>query len=216
MRCEHFGARAAAVSVEACAQLYTTSQLIPQSSLSLPPTTARLPAPPIPGNILLDDDGRIVHIDFGFLLSNSPGGVNFEAAPFKLTRELLEVMDSNSDGRPSEMFDYFKVLMIQVRTRTWGPDPCAAVAKLMFRFHCRLFSRLPVRATVAHTVRGAAKCQRLAPAPCSRIGYSRGGGGRGFAPYPCPVSYGMPRLPVTRRASWPSASTPTGWCCWCE
>eukprot|EP00198_Chlamydomonas_reinhardtii_P002058 XP_001691394.1 smilar to phosphatidylinositol 3- or 4-kinase [Chlamydomonas reinhardtii] len=65
------------------------------------------------GNILLDDDGRIVHIDFGFLLSNSPGGVNFESAPFKLTRELLEVMDSNSDGRPSEMFDYFKVLMIQ-------------------------------------------------------------------------------------------------------
>ncbi|KAG2497053.1 hypothetical protein HYH03_005051 [Edaphochlamys debaryana] len=65
------------------------------------------------GNIMLDDDGRIVHIDFGFLLSNSPGGVNFESAPFKLTRELLEVMDSNSEGRPSEMFDYFKVLMIQ-------------------------------------------------------------------------------------------------------
>lgn len=38
----------------------------------------------------------------------SPGGVNFEAAPFKLTRELLEVMDSNSEGRPSELFDYFK------------------------------------------------------------------------------------------------------------
>ncbi|KXZ46991.1 hypothetical protein GPECTOR_39g485 [Gonium pectorale] len=65
------------------------------------------------GNILMDDDGHIVHIDFGFLLSNSPGGVNFESAPFKLTRELLEVMDSNSEGRPSEMFDYFKVLMIQ-------------------------------------------------------------------------------------------------------
>ncbi len=83
-----------------------------------------------------------MHIDFGFMLSNrcasckvplsllscaallitacyvlalpcSPGGVNFEAAPFKLTRELLEVMDSNSEGRPSELFDYFKVLLIQ-------------------------------------------------------------------------------------------------------
>lgn len=43
------------------------------------------------GNILMDDEGRVVHIDFGFFLSNSPGGVNFEAAPFKLTRELLEV-----------------------------------------------------------------------------------------------------------------------------
>ena len=61
------------------------------------------------GNILLDDAGRIVHIDFGFMLSNSPGGVNFEAAPFKLTRELLEVLDSNPEGRASATFDYFKV-----------------------------------------------------------------------------------------------------------
>lgn len=57
----------------------------------------------------MDDTGRLVHIDYGFLLSNSPGGVNFESAPFKLTRELLEVMDSDSEGHPSEMFDYFKV-----------------------------------------------------------------------------------------------------------
>lgn len=42
------------------------------------------------GNILLDDDGHVIHIDFGFMLSNSPGGVNFENAPFKLTREMLE------------------------------------------------------------------------------------------------------------------------------
>ena len=43
------------------------------------------------------------------MLSNSPGGVNFEAAPFKLTRELLEVLDSTSEGKASELFDYFKV-----------------------------------------------------------------------------------------------------------
>ena len=61
------------------------------------------------GNILMDDAGHIIHIDFGFMLSNSPGGVNFEAAPFKLTRELLEIMDSNSEGHASEVFDYFKV-----------------------------------------------------------------------------------------------------------
>ncbi|KAL0039390.1 hypothetical protein WJX79_005779 [Trebouxia sp. C0005] len=65
------------------------------------------------GNIMLDERGHIIHIDFGFMLSNSPGGVNFEAAPFKLTRELLEVMDSNSEGKASELFDYFKVLCIQ-------------------------------------------------------------------------------------------------------
>lgn len=41
----------------------------------------------------MDEEGHIIHIDFGFMLSNSPGGVNFESAPFKLTRELLEVRD---------------------------------------------------------------------------------------------------------------------------
>ena len=65
------------------------------------------------GNLLLDDQGHIIHIDFGFMLSNSPGGVNFECAPFKLTRELLEIMDSDSEGASSQAFDYFKVLMIQ-------------------------------------------------------------------------------------------------------
>ncbi|WMV53790.1 hypothetical protein MTR67_047175 [Solanum verrucosum] len=65
------------------------------------------------GNLLLDEEGHIIHIDFGFMLSNSPGGVNFESAPFKLTRELLEIMDSDAEGVPSEFFDYFKVLCIQ-------------------------------------------------------------------------------------------------------
>ena len=36
------------------------------------------------GNILIDKQGHIVHIDFGFVLSNSPGSVGFEMAPFKL------------------------------------------------------------------------------------------------------------------------------------
>uniref|UniRef100_A0A383W900 PI3K/PI4K catalytic domain-containing protein n=1 Tax=Tetradesmus obliquus TaxID=3088 RepID=A0A383W900_TETOB len=67
------------------------------------------------GNIMMDSSGRLVHIDFGFLLSNAPGGgwLAFEAAPMKLSRELMEVMDSNSEGQPSELFDYFKVLCIQ-------------------------------------------------------------------------------------------------------
>ncbi|XP_052620227.1 phosphatidylinositol 4-kinase beta 1 isoform X1 [Lactuca sativa] len=65
------------------------------------------------GNLLLDEEGHLIHIDFGFMLSNSPGGVNFESAPFKLTRELLEVMDSDAEGVSSEFFDYFKVLCIQ-------------------------------------------------------------------------------------------------------
>ena len=35
--------------------------------------------------------------------ASGPGGVNFQSAPFKLTREPLEVMDFNSNGKPSEL-----------------------------------------------------------------------------------------------------------------
>lgn len=44
------------------------------------------------GNILLDRDGHLIHIDFGFILSNTPGNMGFEAAPFKLPSEYVEVL----------------------------------------------------------------------------------------------------------------------------
>ena len=44
------------------------------------------------GNILLDSKGHVVHVDFGFLLSNSPGNMNFESVTFKLTKEYVDVM----------------------------------------------------------------------------------------------------------------------------
>ncbi|TFK42568.1 kinase-like domain-containing protein [Crucibulum laeve] len=44
------------------------------------------------GNILLDRDGHLIHIDFGFILSNTPGNIGFEAAPFKLPAEYIEIL----------------------------------------------------------------------------------------------------------------------------
>ena len=44
-------------------------------------------------NIMVDAEGHIVHIDYGFLLSNAPGkGLKFEQAPFKLTTEYVAVL----------------------------------------------------------------------------------------------------------------------------
>lgn len=59
------------------------------------------------GNILIDSDGHVVHIDFGFMLSNSPGNMGFEAAPFKLTLEYVELLG----GPEGEAFIKFKELM---------------------------------------------------------------------------------------------------------
>ena len=62
------------------------------------------------GNILLDSQGHIIHIDFGFLISNAPGkGIKFEQAPFKLTSEFVEIMG----GVRSPMFMKFRKLCVK-------------------------------------------------------------------------------------------------------
>ncbi|KAG8805289.1 Phosphatidylinositol 4-kinase pik1alpha (PI4-kinase)(PtdIns-4-kinase), partial [Serendipita sp. 399] len=56
------------------------------------------------GNLLLDRDGHIIHIDFGFILESSPGGnLGFEAAPFKLPLEYIELL-GGLDSKPWQEF----------------------------------------------------------------------------------------------------------------
>ncbi|KAJ1723425.1 Phosphatidylinositol 4-kinase pik1alpha (PI4-kinase)(PtdIns-4-kinase) [Coemansia erecta] len=61
------------------------------------------------GNILLDTAGHIIHIDFGFMLSNSPGSVGFEQAPFKFPMEYVDILG----GRESAKFAEFRELLVK-------------------------------------------------------------------------------------------------------
>ena len=60
------------------------------------------------GNILLDTAGHVIHIDFGFVFGVAPGGsFSLEmSTPFKLTEEMIEVMD----GMRSSLFSEFVTL----------------------------------------------------------------------------------------------------------
>ncbi|KAF2671218.1 phosphatidylinositol 4-kinase-like protein STT4 [Microthyrium microscopicum] len=61
------------------------------------------------GNIMIDDAGHILHIDFGFCFDIVPGGVKFERAPFKLTAEMLAVMG----GPNAQSYMWFEELCIK-------------------------------------------------------------------------------------------------------
>ena len=45
-------------------------------------------------NIMITDQGVIFHIDLTFIFSAGPGGLNFESAPFKMTKEFIKTLGS--------------------------------------------------------------------------------------------------------------------------
>ncbi|KAJ9088371.1 Phosphatidylinositol 4-kinase pik1alpha (PI4-kinase)(PtdIns-4-kinase) [Entomophthora muscae] len=67
------------------------------------------------GNILVDTNGHLVHIDFGFMLSNSPGSVGFEMAPFKMTQEYLDILGGANSTKFHEFRDLMKQGFLAVR-----------------------------------------------------------------------------------------------------
>ena len=61
------------------------------------------------GNIMIDTRGHLINIDFGFAMGMAPGHeFSFECAPFKLTKEYVEVMG----GVGSECYMEFERLFV--------------------------------------------------------------------------------------------------------
>ena len=62
------------------------------------------------GNMIIDKQGHLIHIDFGFILTDAPGkGLRFETAPFKLTAEFVRILG----GPLGNGFARFRNSMIQ-------------------------------------------------------------------------------------------------------
>lgn len=63
------------------------------------------------GNILINDKGHLIHIDFGFIFDISPANnLRFESANFKLTIEMIQIMGGS---KHSEAFNYYVNLTIK-------------------------------------------------------------------------------------------------------
>ncbi|CAG8611324.1 9214_t:CDS:10 [Cetraspora pellucida] len=82
------------------------------------------------GNIMLDDEGHIIHIDFGFILDISPGGINFESSPFKLTTEMIQVMGGSAEV---QQFKWFSELCVKayLAVRPYAENICQCVGLML-------------------------------------------------------------------------------------
>ncbi|KAL0348400.1 UNVERIFIED_CONTAM: Phosphatidylinositol 4-kinase alpha 1 [Sesamum angustifolium] len=62
------------------------------------------------GNLLFDSAGRLVHIDFGFILETSPGGnMRFESAHFKLSHEMTQLLDPSGVMKSETWFQFLSL-----------------------------------------------------------------------------------------------------------
>lgn len=82
------------------------------------------------GNIMYDADGHIIHIDFGFCFDITPGGVRFEAAPFKLTKEMVQVMGGSPRALPYKWFEE-QCVRAYLASRVFADDICRVVEPML-------------------------------------------------------------------------------------
>ena len=82
------------------------------------------------GNIMVDDAGHILHIDFGFCFDIAPGGVRFERAPFKLTSEMVAVMGGSTT---SQSYKWFEELCVKsfLASRQYAEKLCHMVVVML-------------------------------------------------------------------------------------
>lgn len=89
------------------------------------------------GNILIDDQGHIIHIDFGFIFDISPANnMRFENADFKLTKEMAAIMG----GKHTEAYRLYETLCVQafLAVRRFGPHIVHTIS-LMYRSGLKCF-----------------------------------------------------------------------------
>jgi len=94
------------------------------------------------GNIMIDNMGRIIHIDFGYIFGISPGGnMGFESAAFKLSYEMTELLDPGNT-RKSIHFLRFQELCIKgyLAART-SAESIVATVQMMTPSKLPCFSR---------------------------------------------------------------------------
>ncbi|GIL57911.1 hypothetical protein Vafri_13118 [Volvox africanus] len=82
------------------------------------------------GNLLIDSEGHLVHIDFGFIMDISPGhNMGFESAAFKMSHEMTQLLDPGGK-RNSESYMRFQEAVVRgyLVARTVAEPIIASVA----------------------------------------------------------------------------------------